>query len=153
MGFDGVSLVNRGALVTVILWHPDSSTLAVSSKMFDVDPDNWTEIGYLAFQERVYPGEELLPRFPLPRELHGPLRVSKLVLKETRADSAAFELESGLDLSASGDEKIIIVSGGQPYTIAIFADFIDEHFIPEYDLTAYAREPLSRGASPALLGA
>jgi len=142
-GFESTSLVFVGGsiLSAIVLWQADGTHLRICSRTADIDPAEWLEIGQLIFDEDQAELVQLV-REPLPADLLGPLSASKLVISASTASVPNVLVESGIVLRAQTNSELIIVASSFPYSIAIKASFVSRSFDAEYDLDAYAREPL-----------
>lgn len=117
------------------LLRGDGSGLRFSIVM--VDLAERVEVGVLNIEsaERNYFPKEL---FALPLKFQQRLSPERLVL-ETDYGS----IDSGLVLTASDDDQLVLVSGVYPYTIEVRAPFSEGRFEPEYSLDKYLRQPIA----------
>jgi hypothetical protein len=122
----------HGRPVYVTLWRPDGSGLLVHSDMQGVAEG--IEVGVLHFG-RVFASEaqEIIMETPLAFR-DGSL-ATKLTIEESGTRS-----DSGIVLLANSGEEIFIVTGAQPYSIAVRGvGWPNYTFEPEYDLDRYQR--------------
>jgi len=117
------------------LLRSDGSGLRFSVVM--VDLAERVEVGVLSIEsaEKNYFPEEL---FALPPTFQQKLLPERLVL-ETDYGS----IDSGLVLTASDGDQLVLVSGVYPYTIEVKASFAAGRFEPEYRIDKYVRQPIA----------
>jgi hypothetical protein len=122
----------HGRPVYVTLWRPDETGLLIHSDMQDVAERR--EVGVLQFS-RVYEAETQEIVIEAPLVFQENLSISKLAIEES-----GVQCESGIILQANSGDEIAIVTGVQPYSIAVRGVTWPEYnFEPEYPMEQYSR--------------
>lgn len=120
---------------SVILWGGDGLGLKIKAEMFDIAERQ--ERGILSFSEVKSSDVESIDllEVKIPKIFASDLMCAKLIANELNTT-----LESGVLFESSDNQKIIIVAGMAPYTLAIHGLIEIPHiFEPEYELHDYKR--------------
>jgi hypothetical protein len=109
----------------------DGRTIRVEVDMHDLS--GWDEIGTLVFE--VVSAHDAPGMVNLPVTWSYVREVQKLVFNLDEC-----EAECGFILCTTSGEQLVVVSGADPYSLAVRAPFHQTPFEPENNLTAYTRK-------------
>jgi len=133
-GFSSISLekASHGRPVFIYLWHENGLGIKIQCVMHDLD--SRLEVGSLIFKKTENNYNSLVV-INLPNCFNGKLKLEKLLYVDENSI-----VESGVAMTTSTGEEMVIVSGAFPYTIEISIAGFNQDFEPEYPLTTYKRE-------------
>jgi hypothetical protein len=118
------------SMSSIWLFLFDTHVLRLTSEMHDLK--GWDEVGSIVVD--VVPLTDDLPQMiELPCNWADIASVEKLIIRE----DAYFQAESGIKISNSAGEKIIICNAAAPCEVTMEAPFFHDKFKPEYDIGKY----------------
>ena len=118
------------SMSSVWLFLVDTRVLRVTSEMHELK--GWDEVGSIVV-DIVPPTDNLPQMIELSLTWRVVASIEKLIVRE----DAYFEAESGVRISNSAGEAIIICSASSPCEVTMAAPFIHDKFQPEYDIGKY----------------
>lgn len=132
-GLKGIAMASDdiGRVHTTWCQLLDGSLIKIQSEMNDID--GWHEIGCLELS--IGHHEASVPQITLlSNDWNNISTIEKLC-----HDSAQCYAESGIVITNSIGQSIIIVCDANPYLLSIQAPFFSGEFLPEYELKSYTR--------------
>lgn len=135
-GISGVAICKRNNERPDSVWLVVDGEKVIKVTSIVSSVDTWDEMGSLVF--------ELLETDSIPQKvvsLDASWRKIKSIEKLVFRDGSVCA-ESGIALSNTQGDEIVVVSSSFPYSVEFWSDFHPDDFEPECDLSTYARHPI-----------